>query len=108
MRTLIAASLAGALMLTALPASAQHLTADGASQTFNFLSEQYFDQVYFKFSPTAGTSAGLHQYDTQLEDYSAANVQKETAALHDFEKKLAEIDPTTLDAEPAADYQILM
>lgn len=95
-------------MLTALPASAQHLSADGASQTFNYLTEQYFDQVYFKFSPTAGTGAGLHQYDTQLEDYSAANVQKETAALHDFEKKLAEIDPTALDAEPAADYQILM
>jgi uncharacterized protein (DUF885 family) len=108
MRTLLSASLAGALMLTALPASAQHLSADGASQTFNYLTEQYFDQVYFKFSPTAGTGAGLHQYDTQLEDYSAANVQKETAALHDFEKKLAEIDPTALDAEPAADYQILM
>jgi uncharacterized protein (DUF885 family) len=108
MRTLLSASLAGALMLTALPASAQHLSADGASQTFNYLTEQYFDQVYFKFSPTAGTGAGLHQYDTQLEDYSAANVQKEIAALHDFEKKLAEIDPTALDAEPAADYQILM
>ena len=51
---------------------AQHPTADGAGQTFNTLSEQYFQQVYFKYSPTAGTSAGLHQYDTQLEDYSAA------------------------------------
>jgi uncharacterized protein (DUF885 family) len=87
---------------------AQHLSADGAPQTFNFLTEQYFHDVYFKFSPTAGTSAGLHEYDTQLEDYSAAGVQKNIAALHDYEKKFMAIDPKALDAEPAADYQILL
>ena len=27
---------------------------------WNALVDQYFDQVYFKFAPTAGTSAGLH------------------------------------------------
>ena len=108
MRILFTASLAGALMLTAMSASAQRLSADGASQTFNYLTDQYFDQIYFKFAPTAGTGAGLHQYDTQLEDYSAANVQKEIAALHDFEKKLTVIDPAALDAEPAADFQILL
>ena len=88
--------------------NAQHLSADGASQTFNYLTDQYFHDVYFKFSPTAGTSAGLHEYDTQLEDYSAAGVQKNIAALHDFEKKFMAIDPKALDAEPAADYQILL
>jgi len=35
-------------------------------------------------------------------------VQKEITALHDFEKKLLEIDPTALDAAPAADYAILL
>ena len=88
--------------------NAQHLSADGASQTFNFLTDQYFHDVYFKFSPTAGTSAGKHEYDTQLEDYSAAGVQKNIAALHDYEKKFMAIDPKALDAEPAADYQILL
>ena len=90
------------------PANAQRVSADGASQTFTYLSNQYFQDVYFKFAPTAGTSAGLHQYDAQLEDYSAAGVQREAAALHDFEKKLVAIDPSALDAEPAADYQILL
>jgi uncharacterized protein (DUF885 family) len=99
--------LLGSLMMIP-PAQAQHLSADGANQTFHYLSDQYFEQVYFKFSPTAGTSAGLHQYDMQLEDYSAAGVQKEIAALHDFEKKLTAIDPKALDAEPAADYDILL
>jgi uncharacterized protein (DUF885 family) len=91
-----------------LSASAQHPTADGAGQTFNTLSEQYFQQVYFKYAPTAGTSAGLHQYDALLEDYSAAEVQKQIAALHEWEKKVAAIDPSALDAEPAADRDILL
>jgi len=95
-------------LLTITPAKAQNLAADGANQTFSFLADQYFDQVYFKFSPTTGTSAGLHQYDTQLEDYSAAGVQREITALHTFEKKLEAIDPKALDAEPAADYEILL
>jgi uncharacterized protein (DUF885 family) len=87
---------------------AQHLAADGANQTFSYLTDQYFDQVYFKFAPTAATSAGLHQYDGQLEDYSAAGEQKQVAALREYEKKLEAIDPSALDAEPAADYQILL
>src|SRR5476649_2914729 len=87
--------------------SSQRLSADGAFQTFDFLTDQYFDQVYFHFAPTLGTQAGLHQYDTQLEDYSADAVQKEVAALHDFEKKLMATDSTALDAAPAADYAIL-
>ena len=90
------------------PAKSQNVSADGANQTFTYLSNQYFQDVYFKFAPTAGTGAGLHQYDAQLEDYSAAGMQREAAALHDFEKKLTAIDPSALDAEPAADYQILL
>jgi len=64
--------------------------------------------VYFKFSPTSGTSAGLHQYDTQLEDYSAAGVAREVAALHEYEKKVEAIDGSALDAPMAADRDILL
>src|SRR5581483_473761 len=96
-------------LVATMPSSlAQHPSADGAGQTFNTLSEQYFEQVYFKYAPTAGTSAGLHQYDTQLEDYSAAGIQKEIAALHEWERKIAAVDATALDAEPAADRDILL
>jgi uncharacterized protein (DUF885 family) len=99
--------LAGVLVLPQT-ANAQHLSADGALQTFNFLADQFFSDVYFHFAPTAGTSAGLHQYDTQLEDYSAANIQKEIAALHTYEKKVEAIDPSALDASVAADHLILL
>jgi uncharacterized protein (DUF885 family) len=103
----VPAALVG-LMLLSLSAPAQNLSADGAMQTFNFLEDQFFTDVYFKFSPTAGTSAGLYQYDTQLEDYSAAGVQRNAAALHEFEKKVEAIDPSALDAPVAADREILL
>jgi len=103
----LATTLLLALMLTsAMPA--QRLSADGAQQTFTALSDQFFSEIYFKFSPTSGTSAGLHQYDSQLEDYSAAGVQAEVAALHAFEKKVEAIDPSALDAPQAADRDILL
>jgi uncharacterized protein (DUF885 family) len=95
------------LMLTPTT-PAQNLSADGAAQTFSFLSDRFFSDIYFKFSPTSGTSAGLHQYDTQLDDYSAAAVDRQTAALHAFEKKVVAIDPAALDAPVAADRDILL
>ncbi len=106
--SLRAVSVCAAAVLICTAALAQRVSVDGAGQTFSYLTGQYFQQVYFKFSPTAGTAAGLHQYDTQLEDYSAAGVRQQVAALHEFEKKLQAIDPSALDAEPAADYQILL
>ena len=50
----------GKVFTPAVPA--QHLSADGALQTFNFLADQYFSDVYFHFAPTAGTSAGRKQH----------------------------------------------
>ena len=91
------------------PAPAQRLSADGATQTFTVVSDQYFNDVYFHFSPTAATAAGLHYpYDNKLEDYSAATVQKQVEALHTYEKKIEAIPPDALDASVAADREILL
>jgi uncharacterized protein (DUF885 family) len=106
-RIAVTLALFGFLMLSG-NARAQKVSADGAMQTFNFLEDQFFTDVYFKFAPTAGTSDGLHQYDSQLEDYSAAGVAREAAALHEFEKKVEAIDPAELDAPVAADRDILL
>src|ERR1019366_3906719 len=106
-RLVVTAALLGFLM-TSSNAPGQKLSADGAMQTFGFVSDQFFSDVYFKFSPTNGTAAGLHQYDTQLEDYSAARVEREIAALHAYEKKVAAIDARALDGPVAADRDILL
>lgn len=99
-----------AMTSAALPskAEAQRISADGARQTLDYLSEQYFDEVYFKYSPTTGTWAGFHQYDTKLEDYSPATLEKQRAALHAWEKKIAAIPADGLDAAQAADRDILL
>jgi uncharacterized protein (DUF885 family) len=103
----LTAALLGIAMLTPA-APAQRISADGAMQTFSFVSDQYFSDVLFHFAPTYGTQMGFHQYDTQLEDYSAASIQKQIGVLHAYEKKLEAIDPSGLDASIAADYTILL
>lgn len=80
---------------------------DGSAQTFHHLTDEYFD-TWFKFNPTAGTADGFHQYDQQLENYSATAEAEQIAFLHASEKKLAGIDPSALDEADAADLQILL
>jgi uncharacterized protein (DUF885 family) len=72
------------------------------------LVDDYFDQVEFKFQPTSGTAAGLHQYDTQLEDYSRHGVDAQIAADHAFEKRVESFDPQSLDATQVADRELLL
>lgn len=72
------------------------------------LADEYFDQIYFKFAPTAGTSAGLHQYDPLLEDYSRAGVDTEIAALHAFEKRVEAVNPAGLGEALAADRELVL
>jgi uncharacterized protein DUF885 len=79
-----------------------------ADASWDALVDEYFDQAYFKYQPTAGTSAGLHQYDSQLEDYSRAGVDKEIEALHRFESRFAGVDLKGLDEVQAADREILL
>jgi hypothetical protein len=116
----VAVCVLGGLMVIALagcgngqpPAGAGNsgATASQASGeiAWNALVDQYFDQVYFKFAPTAGTSAGLHQYDTQLEDYSRASVDRNIAALHDFEKRVESFDGKSLSETEAADRESVL
>ena len=94
--------------MDATAAHAQRVSADGAMQTFVFVSDQYFNDVFFRYSPTSGTAAGLHQYDPKLEDFSAASVQKQIAALHSYEQKIGAIDAPALDASVAGDREILL
>ena len=97
-----------ALALFATLAPAQRLSADGAAQTFDILQNAYFDDAYFRFNPTAGTQAGFHQYDAQLEDYSAESAKKQIALLHAYLSKVEAIPADALDRPVAADRELLM
>ena len=62
------------------------------------LVDQFFDDYYFRFSPTSGTSAGFHQYDTRLEDYSKNAIEQQIAAARRFESEFVK-QPKTDDRE---------
>jgi uncharacterized protein (DUF885 family) len=96
------------IAMTAGGVHAANPSAATPSENWSALVDEYFDQVFFKFAPTAGTSAGLHQYDPLLEDYSRAAVDREIAALHGFEKRFLAVDAQQLNETEAADRLMLI
>ncbi|HTZ88770.1 MAG TPA: DUF885 domain-containing protein [Alloacidobacterium sp.] len=74
---------------------------------FRQLADEYFSQTVFKFAPTSGTLVGFHQYDSQLEDYSRAGVDREVAALKEFETKFDAVDGSKLDPSTEGDLEMV-
>ena len=73
---------------------------------YDKLVDQYFDQ-YLTFHPTAGTSAGFHQYDAMLEDYSPKSREAQIAFLKRERQKFASLPTEQLTPDQRADVQIL-
>jgi len=73
-------------------------------------TDEYFDQVYFRYAPSAGTQAGFHQYDAQLEDLSRQAIDAEIAALHQFAARIEAIQPDDSPADfvPRSDRDIVL
>jgi uncharacterized protein (DUF885 family) len=90
------------------PAASPRTPGNDAGAALRQLADQYFDQVYFHYAPTNGTLLGLHQYDAQLEDYSRAAVERETADLERFEGKFAAVRADQLDLTSQGDLQLLL
>jgi uncharacterized protein (DUF885 family) len=88
-------------------AAAAGASADKTLAAWNELVDRYFDD-HFEINPTDGTFQGFHQYDTRLEDFSATAVQKETASMHGWEKRVEAFDPQGLDETNAADRELLL
>ena len=72
---------------------------------YDRLVDQYFD-AYFKLHPTDGTAAGFHQYDSQLEDFSPAGLDRERAFLKEYQQKFAAV-PAPSRPAAAADLELL-
>ena len=79
-----------------------------AQKQFQRVSDDYFDQVYYPHQPTAGTVAGYHQYDTKLEDLAPTSIEAEVAALDDFEKRISAIPSDSLDQTNRADRELVL
>ncbi len=109
-KSLIVLMVLGGLMSTTQNGTAQQSAAVPSAQAvtaFRALADQYFEQTYFKYAPTAGTLAGFHQYDSLLEDYSGAAIKDQIASLRSFEKKFADVTGSQLDQVSQDDLTLL-
>jgi uncharacterized protein (DUF885 family) len=75
---------------------------------WNALVDEYLDKVYFPLNPTTATQAGIHNYDSEMEDYSRAGVEAEVGKLRDFAARLEQFPAAELQPVDAADRQILL
>ena len=92
-------------MSATIAAPAQNLDANAQ---FRSLADQYFEQATFAYNPTFGTLAGLHQYDSKLEDYSRAAVDAQITTLHEFEKKIDDMPAFQMDSSTQADREMVL
>src|SRR5215813_1344021 len=97
--------ISGGIMAATIATSAQGLDANAQ---FRALADQYFEQSTFAYNPTFGTMAGLHQYDSKLENYSRASVDAEIMTLHDFEKKFDDQPAFQMDQSTQADREMVL
>jgi uncharacterized protein (DUF885 family) len=82
-----------------------------SSSQFAKLSDE-FVYTTLSFSPSSATAAGLHQYhdqnlDDQLDDVSAAALDKQRKFYLDFQQRLSGFSGDTMSAEERADWTIM-
>jgi uncharacterized protein (DUF885 family) len=65
-------------------------------------------QHYYRRFPSYATSLGLHEFDSQLEDYSAAAVQQELRDITRLKADLERIDPAELTLANRHDREVLL
>ena len=67
--------------------------------------DDYFN-AYFEWNPSSATAVGFHQYDNNLEDYSAAAFEKRIEKLEQLQGRLASL-PAERTPDDAIDIEIL-
>jgi uncharacterized protein (DUF885 family) len=95
----------------ALVLAATSIAAAPAQPDFSKITNDF---VYgsLALAPVLATSNGYHQHngvhlDEQLDDFSAAGINRQHKFYSDFHKRLASIRQDALSAEDRADYQII-
>lgn len=88
-------------------AETMQLASDPESP-FAKLADRYFDELYFKYYPTAGTAAGFHQYDTQLEDYSRKSIDSQISALKQFKTQVESVKLIPGSEEEQSDRDLVL
>jgi uncharacterized protein (DUF885 family) len=98
------------ILSTTLVLFGQSGVSNSNSQTsadWNRLVDSFFDE-YFKYNPTQGTSAGFHQYDSDLEDYSRKAVDNQIAFAKDYLGRMEKFDSKSMPLAERQDYQLVV
>jgi hypothetical protein len=98
-------ALAGASMFAILLFSAHAVSAPTAS--FESFVKSYYDGEYAAH-PVAATSAGLHDFDSKIDDMSADGQARSEARLHQALATLQTMDPHRLSPGDRNDREVLM
>ena len=101
MKTLTLLSFLLLVLLLQVPAPAQE-------SNWDTLVDRFFDQAQFRFNPSAGTSAGFHQFDTKLEDFSQGSIQQRIGTLRQYEREVQNFPASRLTPEQSADRELVL
>jgi uncharacterized protein (DUF885 family) len=88
---------------TSLPAAS---SSGYVTSRFNQIANEYL-RGYYAFNPSQATGAGLHEYDSQLENRSREAIARESRRVRDTLSVLARINPSVLTEEARYDYLVL-
>jgi uncharacterized protein (DUF885 family) len=79
--------------------------SSGGSSFSGFVDE--YLRRYYSFFPSEGTSAGFHEYDTKLEDFSLQHLKSRSAELRTLLGTLESLRKGKLSADEEIDAEIL-
>jgi uncharacterized protein (DUF885 family) len=99
MRTTLAILFFVLLLTSNSPA---HPAASGSSAAFDSLLDQFLD-FYYPLHPSSATAAGFHQFDSKLEDFTAAGQEEVARGLKNYLAKFQALDGSKLPPDTAAD-----
>jgi len=89
------------------PSLAASTAAPSADAEFGKVAAAILEDFYRR-NPTYGTDLGLHEWDAKLEDYSAAAVRDDIAAIGRFRSELERIRPSALSLTNRLDRELLL
>lgn len=84
------------------------LSAQAQEGNWDALVDRFFAQAQFRFDPTSGTSAGFHQFDTMLEDFSRQSIQQHVDVLRQYEREVQNFPAARLTPEQSADLELIL
>jgi uncharacterized protein (DUF885 family) len=94
------------LVILLLLGACQSRPVQPEGREMSTLVDDYFNAL-FEWSPSFATGIGFHQYDTKLEDFSAAAYDKRIRQLKDLQMRVNAVPHSSMSSDEQIDAEIL-